>query len=146
MLAQATQTSPWWGVPVVAGFFAIFGVVVSQLVSYQNEKRKDKRRLETDVRAACARFLAAQREAVNAGIGAGAMSELILSSAELELVAPRRVCQRSMRLLRATFAVLGLDPSDESSEPDEVRQRAHELRYELVNELREWLDLEPLEI
>jgi hypothetical protein len=36
----AASTSPWWGIPVVAGCFAAAGVLLTLLGNYLNDRRK----------------------------------------------------------------------------------------------------------
>jgi hypothetical protein len=46
--AATSGSTPWWGVPVLAGIFALVGVLLAQLVAYQLEQsrrqREDQRR------------------------------------------------------------------------------------------------------
>lgn len=57
MLAEA----PWWGIPVVAGVFALLGAILTQLSTYLIERSRRQRersdRWDQDLRDCAARFL-----------------------------------------------------------------------------------------
>lgn len=147
MLAQAARTtSPWWGVPVVAGFFAIFGVVVSQLVTYFNERRKERRRLEADVRAACSKFLSLGRQTTSYGRepAEGFIAELIESYYEIRFVAPVSVIRPAADILDVLIEYERLR-LDELDKQHELMRRISELRYSMIEELRKWLGLDRYE-
>src|SRR6266487_331059 len=57
--APTAGAAPWWGVPVAAGLFTLFGVGLSQLVTLRLERERTRRRWDKDVRDAYARFGAA---------------------------------------------------------------------------------------
>lgn len=57
----ARKSAPWWGVPLIAGIFAILGVSATQWITWaldhRRSKREDARRWHADRRAAYAGFL-----------------------------------------------------------------------------------------
>lgn len=69
LFAQASNqtTSPWWGVPLVTGSFAIGGVALGGLIAYlaalftdkRRTKREDKHRWDNEIKVACSRLLSA---------------------------------------------------------------------------------------
>lgn len=53
--------TPWWAAPLVAGTFALIGIVIAQLVALQLERRRhrreDERRLDSALRPAALAYL-----------------------------------------------------------------------------------------
>jgi hypothetical protein len=41
--AAAVVSAPWWGAPILAGSFAVLGVLAGQLMSWASDQRKAKR-------------------------------------------------------------------------------------------------------
>lgn len=157
MLAQAAQsTSPWWGTAVIAGAFAIFGVLVSQLATFLNERRKDKRRLETDVRDACVRLLAVAKRIMDPAsdqepidVSHQNWKELEESLIAVEFVAPKSIvkCAGDLRQALAGWVTKDREPLPEveAQERNRVRWFAYTAsRRDMVQELRKWLGLELL--
>ncbi|MCA1702352.1 MAG: hypothetical protein LC808_03420 [Actinobacteria bacterium] len=145
MLMLAVTEAPWWGVPVVAGVFALLGVLIAQVVSLTNEKRKDRRRLDNDVREVCTRLLkvSAQLQA-KGSIKGPLLGEMLNSNTELQLIAPVSIAKAGGQLVMCMLA--------ESIDGDLVYQGhtytkrdTMEARARLTNELRVWLDLDRLD-
>ncbi len=137
-MLSAAASPPWWGVPVVAGGFAIFGVLVSQFANYFIEHRKDKRRLEADVRAACVRLLVLTKQIEDAKTEDPATSALVVNLAnELRLIAPSEIAKAAQSL--SMVVLVGQYGATWSEHGFLIKSPGARLR--LTNEIRTWLGL-----
>ncbi|MGC5321718.1 hypothetical protein ACWD8I_27355 [Micromonospora arida] len=62
------STTPWWAVPLIAGVFAVGGVVMAQLVTIRLDRVKYRRELEREQREESRRWLTERREVYGAFI------------------------------------------------------------------------------
>src|SRR5690349_400254 len=62
LAAPAPESAPWWGVPLIAGLFAIFGVIATQTSTWfadrRRTRREDQRRWHSDRRQTYAAYIA----------------------------------------------------------------------------------------
>jgi hypothetical protein len=135
ILAQIAETAPWWGVPVLAGGFAVGGIVLSQLVSVALEWRRNKRRHEADIRSAVVRIL-------NIGLPLRGphvplqLHELADATTELQVIASRRVAQAA----RDHFWAIAQERAPEVFKPEIKRYPSSlDARNALMNEVRKAL-------
>jgi hypothetical protein len=140
------QTTPWWGIPVLTGVFTLVGVAIVQRVSYVNEKRKDRRRLEPEVRQLSATLLRLTDNALTLKLSKDPdrLGPIIEAATELQLIAPRQIARAASDLTMGITAILidaKITVRDRVIDGDDVM----EARTKLTNELRTWFDLEKLD-
>ncbi|MFI7598991.1 hypothetical protein [Actinoplanes sp. NPDC049681] len=107
--AAAANTSPWWGVPVIAGAFAILGVLATQMTTWLLDRRRSRRedlsRWHGDRRRSYAAYVAAMDEvymrtsAYLTTLAQNNESAPARRSAALDAVRPANICRQDLFLL-----------------------------------------------
>jgi hypothetical protein len=109
IVSATVQTQPWWGTALIAGFFAIFGIVAGQLIT---GKRENKNRWIVDRRAIYAQYSVAftsyldilwyddddSRGSKRLEELKGASRELGFRAAEIQMIASDRIRRLAHRL------------------------------------------------
>ena len=125
---QVTQAdAPWWGVPLIAGLFALGGVLLAQGSSYFSDRRKAKRedalRWHTDVKALSVKVLAEcgvayralhnrEPSLIDMKSAADAIDTALATFAELKMIAPRVLIKDMIRLENAFVEYVTTDETD----------------------------------
>ncbi len=114
--ATSTTTSPWWGVPVVAGAFALGGALITVLLNYIQGRRQHNARWEKELRETSREFLSLVRADLRAVLDAArgterqtreareARNAVVAGYSELFFVAPQGVVDTAWRVLETLRA------------------------------------------
>ncbi len=106
-----TTTSPWWGVPAVAGAFALGGALITVLLNYVQGRRQHNARWEKELRELSREFLTLARADLRSVLDSErgnpretreareAHNALVASYSELSLLAPQAVVDSAWRVL-----------------------------------------------
>jgi hypothetical protein len=147
-----TTTVPWWGVPVIAGAFAIGGALVTVMFNYIREKREQDRRWEKDLRQACASFAAsleqlAYQTDMNEAWAAynDAKGAAYRYASEVELLAPKALIPLATDATFRAIDVAKIRATDaEELDVAVAIARYLKARVYFINEARRALGIEPL--
>lgn len=148
-------SAPWWGVPVVAGSFALGGALITLLVQAVRDRKQYNLRWQQELRKVCAEFLAAA-EAVSGAARASDEGQFtkIFDDAEvcarsLQLIAPEEVIAVGMDTLEAAHEVWGTAARGEDVEIElkvAIMRAYLEKRRLFVEQCRVALGVPPIQI